>query len=63
MAQPRSLIDENAQSKFGLKSIEALFRNSKQDTKRKKHDNDEFKIANLRKLFPMQPKFRLEQIK
>ena len=30
MAKLHSLINGNAQSKFGLKSIEALFRNSKQ---------------------------------
>ena len=33
------------------------------DTKHKKHDNNDLKIANLRKLFSTQPKFRLEQIK
>ena len=49
MTKLRCAIDENAQSKFGLKYIEALFPNSKQKTQNvKKHDNDEFKITNLR---------------
>ena len=39
------------------------FRNSKYNTKLKKHDSNDLKIVNLRKLFSMQPKFRLEQIK
>ena len=43
MAKLRSLIDGNTQTKFCLKSIEALFRNSKQRHKRKKHDNDDLK--------------------
>ena len=56
MTKPRCPIDENAQSKFGLKYIEGLFRNSKQKTQNvKKHDNDEFKITNLRELFPTRP--------
>ena len=50
MTKLRCPIDENAQSKFGLKYIKALFRNSKQKTQNVKHDNDEFKNYQLTRI-------------
>ena len=55
MTKLRRPIDENAQSKFGLKYIEALFRNSKQKTQNAKNTTrTNLRITNSRELFQPQ---------
>ena len=64
MTKLRCPIDENAQSKFGLEYIEALFRNSKQKTQNVKNTTMmNLKLLTYENCFQRSPEFRLEQIK